>query len=320
MARYVAIACSRNEMNTLGLEAECRARGIPYIRIPTDACSVRDVTLRYCSGRPWELRDERRGISVAPADIGAVWTRGLRPSKRALEGMHDSAQLFAQSEWFRAISAFLMAIEAPWMNHPEVLLSSINRLNQMAIGAEVGLSVPAWEVHAADQVAVTLPGELVTKIINPGGRAECGRAYLTTTRVPNERTELVRDAKIVPVLLQRKISARYIVRAYYIGGEVFAARAEIEFNDPVTYDSRQYNQSHAYYSPCTLPDHEARALGTLCRRLRLRFGAADFVVDESGRHWFLEVNPSGQWGWVENESYLPITAEIVSHLQSLAFG
>jgi len=37
----------------------------------------------------------------------------------------------------------------------------------------------------------------------------------------------------------------------------------------------------------------------------LYFGAID-IVEHEGRFWFLEVNPNGEWGWLQKPNGVPI--------------
>jgi hypothetical protein len=46
----------------------------------------------------------------------------------------------------------------------------------------------------------------------------------------------------------------------------------------------------------------------------LSFGAFDFSVDVAGQWWFLECNPAGQWGWLAEETGLPIADAIADEL------
>jgi len=48
--------------------------------------------------------------------------------------------------------------------------------------------------------------------------------------------------------------------------------------------------------------------------LGLRFAAADFAVTPSGEWYFLDLNPNGQWAWIEHETGLPICAAIADAL------
>jgi hypothetical protein len=58
----------------------------------------------------------------------------------------------------------------------------------------------------------------------------------------------------------------------------------------------------------------------LLARLRLRYGALDFSVDERGQWWFLEVNPSGQWLWLDERLHLGIAEAIADALTKPAPG
>lgn len=73
--------------------------------------------------------------------------------------------------------------------------------------------------------------------------------------------------------------------------------------------------AHAVYQ---LPEAMADRCIALTRKLGLRFGAIDFVLDQEGQLWFLEINPNGQWGWIETRTGHPIAAAIVSELERIA--
>ena len=52
----------------------------------------------------------------------------------------------------------------------------------------------------------------------------------------------------------------------------------------------------------------------MLNEFRLNFGAFDFIVDERGKWIFLEVNPNGQWLWLEKILDLSISYRIVDYL------
>ena len=57
-------------------------------------------------------------------------------------------------------------------------------------------------------------------------------------------------------------------------------------------------------------------VGELMRRMNLCFGSLDFIVTPEGEHVFLEVNPVGQFGWIADQTGLPIherLAELLIH-------
>ena len=61
------------------------------------------------------------------------------------------------------------------------------------------------------------------------------------------------------------------------------------------------------------PDVEC-GVKELMLSLRLRFGAFDFLVTPEGRWVFLEVNPNGQWAWIEQMTGMPIASALADAL------
>jgi hypothetical protein len=56
------------------------------------------------------------------------------------------------------------------------------------------------------------------------------------------------------------------------------------------------------------------ASGSPTAACNLRFSAIDLVLDPSGDYWFLELNPNGQWAWIEARTGLPISEAITNEL------
>lgn len=52
----------------------------------------------------------------------------------------------------------------------------------------------------------------------------------------------------------------------------------------------------------------------LTKELGLCFGAIDLIEKANNEFIFLEINPNGQWAWVEALTGLPISKTIAEHL------
>ncbi|MBK6588091.1 MAG: hypothetical protein IPG22_07335 [Acidobacteria bacterium] len=55
-------------------------------------------------------------------------------------------------------------------------------------------------------------------------------------------------------------------------------------------------------------------MSELIRSLNLQFGAIDLLVQPDGGIVFLEVNPNGQWLWLQEATGLPIADALVNLL------
>ena len=49
----------------------------------------------------------------------------------------------------------------------------------------------------------------------------------------------------------------------------------------------------------------------------LRYGAIDLIETPDGEFVFLEVNPSGQWGWIADLGGLPIPEAVADMLETM---
>jgi glutathione synthase/RimK-type ligase-like ATP-grasp enzyme len=68
------------------------------------------------------------------------------------------------------------------------------------------------------------------------------------------------------------------------------------------------------YEVIELPTQVEEGIRAFMAELGLKYGAFDFVVGPGGVYTFLECNSSGQFGWLEGVSGLPITEALVGLL------
>ena len=60
------------------------------------------------------------------------------------------------------------------------------------------------------------------------------------------------------------------------------------------------------FTPSRLPANIERLCRAMLSRLGLCYGAFDFIRTTDGRLVFLEVNPTGEWAWLEERLGFPM--------------
>ena len=63
------------------------------------------------------------------------------------------------------------------------------------------------------------------------------------------------------------------------------------------------------YIPINLPDNIVNCCFKLIKSLELNYGAID-LVEYKGDFYFLEINPTGEWGWLVNQVKFNINEEL----------
>jgi glutathione synthase/RimK-type ligase-like ATP-grasp enzyme len=203
----------------------------------------------------------------------------------------------------------LMAPEAFWVNPLNAKITD-NKAVQQTLARQVGLSTP-------DTLYSNDPGEIRDFI-----RAHDGRIIYKPFRGASWRqgdthwvpyssilTEerLVEDhlLRLTPGIYQALVPKQYELRVTVMGRSLFTARILSQQTESGQVDWRKANHE------ITLEPWElSPGLADLCFRfmdaLGLVFGCFDFIVTPKGEHVFLELNPAGQFLFVERLTGLPL--------------
>ena len=78
-------------------------------------------------------------------------------------------------------------------------------------------------------------------------------------------------------------------------------------------DYRRYDFNVSYRS-VKLPGKVEYFCRLMLQGNRLRFGTFDFIYSKDGNYFFLELNPNGQWLWLELKSGYNLTKDIAENL------
>ncbi len=114
--------------------------------------------------------------------------------------------------------------------------------------------------------------------------------------------EIDESVRVVPHLFQAVVDKVADLRVLVVGREVFAVRIESGMLD------WRKDYSALSYSVVDLPDRMEKALVAYLDHFGLVSGSFDLAVDKADGLWWLELNPNGQWGWLEESTGLAMSA------------
>lgn len=208
----------------------------------------------------------------------------------------------------------VLAAHPRWLNHPHDIARAEYKPSQLATAGSAGLSVPPTLITnepAAAERFVREHDAAVVKPLGSGVLTEAGAAKLIyTNRVRAE--EIDHTVSGTAHLFQQQVAKAYEVRLTVVDKVYFAVRLD-GASEAARLDWRTDYDSLSY-TVVTVPDQIREAVSRLLARLRLRFGALDFIVSPQDEWMFLEINPNGQWAWLQDATGLPISAAIADAL------
>jgi hypothetical protein len=200
----------------------------------------------------------------------------------------------------------VMNREVTWVNPIDKVSVAELKLYQLQIAEQLGFRVPRTLVSRDPEVlrtfASTNKSGTICKPIFHGMFVDKTSSYAVYTRRVTPESINADTVRFCPVLLQEEIARSADVRATFIGPHCFVADIK---GAPSLVDWRDPDVPVSY----TVSDLGAEVEG-LCRamlaKLGLIYGAFDFVRTPTGDLVFLEVNPTGEWAWLEDRLGFPM--------------
>ncbi len=276
---------------------------VPFVRLDTN-CLTGRTHLSYRCGEPALIIG---GDRYTPTQFSNVWFR--RPERLAdprLTGTPEGR--YALDEWAEALEGFLAHIPpCKWMNCPVSNAAASHKMEQLTTARDLGLEVPdtlvTQEPEALRQFFALHKGRVIVKPMAGGyvkRQPDETDSLIYTNPLRSADLENLDDLTLCPTLFQPFIDKSYDVRITVVDKDIHAVEIHVTEDDgSQRCDVRRNNMVGATYRQIALPLNVTSGIYSLVSHYGLRFAAIDMAVGRDGTWYFLEVNPNGQWAWLD---------------------
>ena len=275
---------------------------------------------------PLSIRYTQQASSSYQASLGSldlaavkvVWWRRPQPFQPHPDITDQAALSFVYAESHAAVSGLWLNTDAFWINHPTRDDEAAHKVHQLKVAQAVGLEIPTTLITndpARARAFVSTFGAERTIYKAFSGTKE---AWRETRVLRGDEVEMLDNVRYAPVIFQEYIPARVDLRITVVGEAIFPVA--IYSQDTSYHFDYRMDMDSARVEAFELPAEVQSLLRQYMRRLGLVYGAIDMRLTPDGRYVFLEVNPSGQWLFVESRSRLPITEAVVDLMCRHAIG
>jgi glutathione synthase/RimK-type ligase-like ATP-grasp enzyme len=248
-----------------------------------------------------------------------VWLRRTLPA--IIRGIDERTVTFAQQEFSHTFFGGLFSLGAKWINSPGANRVASHKIYQLYTAKNVlGFSVPRTLITSNPLHAQAF----ITKYQDSGCVIKClGRPVIEddetigtvfTTRVDDRVLKLLSEIRFGPCIIQPFVEKDYEVRLTVIGDDIFATKLMIKGVEGADVDWRRSDYRQIRHEPLEPPEEICSRCLKMCNLFNLRFGAFDFIVDKDANWYFLEVNPNGQWLWIQEMTGQPLAASLAAEL------
>lgn len=308
-AATILIIAQRDDVHARVMAAAAEKRHARAVILDTaDFPSADRATLRFSGdGTGFEIRSAHFDLSFD--DVSSVWWRRPSSPRIAEEVADDRARQFCIRESEMLLRGALDASNVPVINDPAAQTRAARKPLQLAVARSLGLTVP-------QTVMSNDPGEIRSLWERTAGNcvyktftAPVGR-MAETRRLSHDMLADLERLRHAPIIAQELIDGRDL-RATIIGDQVFTAVACARL--PARHLDGRLDLTTTWY-PHDLPDEIRRGLVLLVRKLGLDYGCIDLRLRPDDRYVFLEINPAGQFLFIEIDTGQPLIQSLVELL------
>ena len=306
------------------VSVELHRRGARFAVLNPAAESVAP-TLRVAFGeRGARIRTPGGDLELDAIDRVWLWRPGVRAEDRAKATARfgdATVASYVEAEWATVVADALLARPRRWTpGTASAIRAADGKLGQLARARALGFQVPDTLVTNDPDEALAFLAAHDGVVINKAPSTVLtsqlmSKALVAYTRALEPRDVATIDAiGHVPVMLQRRIAKKLELRVTVVGDRVFPAAIHSQVTRRTRVDWRRYDHAHTPVLAHALPDEVSARCLALAHGLGLRYGAIDLIVTPEDEHVFVEINPNGQWTWIEDYAGLPITAALCDEL------
>jgi ATP-GRASP peptide maturase of grasp-with-spasm system len=209
-------------------------------------------------------------------------------------------------EWFLSKKSGIGYLEDPY----------INKLKILCEAKKCGLLIPET-IITTKKNKLNPETKYIIKPISEGRKFKLfNRLRMMYTREVN-LNQLT--STFNPTLFQTKIDKEYELRVFYLNGKCYSMAIFSQKDQKTKVDFRNYNIKKPNRNvPYLLPQEIKNKIHKLMTKLNMSTGSIDLIVDKNQNYYFLEVNPSGQFGMLSKPCNYPLEKEIAKELIKLS--
>lgn len=252
-------------------------------------------------------------IEIVGDQLSGVYFRRGTFLREASQVGRAPEEQFHQAQWAAFLRNLMIFDQALWVNHPTQTYKAEHKMIQLRAALDQGFDVPSTLCLNSEELldgridgcTVAIKG-LDTVLV----RTETTEAFGYTSLISRDEFEEA-ELKAAPFVAQQALTNKLDLRVTVVEDCLWCASVT-EGGAGIDGDWRLRKKKVAF-KEFKLPDSIRAKCIELTRRLGLSFAAIDLVLSDN-RYFFLEVNPTGEWAWLQEQVEFPIGSKLAALL------
>ena len=253
-------------------------------------------------------------------EVDSIWHRRLNLGARLPAGLDKQLRHASLGEASAAARGMLASLKAFRVDHLHHIRHAENKQLQLQVARELGLDIPRTlttnDPAAVRAFAKSCDGRIVTKMLSSFAIYDEGKELVVFTNPvgPEDLADLS-GLSLCPATFQELIPKALEIRVTVVGHRVMSASIDSQVSARAIHDWRRDGLRMLHdWRPYQLPFEVEEKILRLMDSFSLNYGAIDIILTPDDKHVFLELNPCGEFFWLERTPGLPISDAIADLL------
>lgn len=212
------------------------------------------------------------------------------------------------SQWMAFIRNLTFFEQAKWVNNPNYIFKAENKILQLKYAREVGFLIPKTMITNSERYYNKIEDNVfVVKGLDTVLFKVRNKESFFYTQVLTKKELENYDISLCPVVFQNYLYPKIDIRVTVIEDKVYSVRI-LSNGKGIDGDWRK-KKDLVEFIPFNLPESIKLKCIDITKKFNLKFAGIDLVFAKD-KFYFLELNPTGEWGWLVKTAKLPIDKEI----------
>ncbi len=316
--RKVLIISNKSDLTSDFVVKVLKSRNINFYRFNTEELLNTITITADLKDNSIKLFDNNLDHTFSLKEFGAVYYRRPKIPTLKFTDTSQSENIFLKKEIIYLLEGIYKTVrKAFWISPPYAIREAENKIYQLEIAKNIGFKIPNSFISNSYSECLQFYNEnhkqCIIKPIKSGLIEDEKEAKVVFTSELKEFPKYAEKIESSPIYLQEKIDKKADVRVIVVGEKIFATLIHSQQYKETKTDWRK-GEINLEHTRIELPKRLRSRCIQIVKELGLNFGAIDLIIDKKEKFIFLEINPNGQWAWIENKTGYEISSEIVNLL------
>ena len=214
-----------------------------------------------------------------------------------------------RNQWSSFLRNLIIFQNANWINNPVYTYRAENKMFQLCFAESCGLQIPKTYVSNISVNMLEREKKYIVKSLDTAlfYDTQNNKEMFTYSNVVSGEELQDYELASAPIIIQEFLNPKVDCRVTYIQGKLFPVK--ILQNGEGLYGDWRLRKDELEYVPFQLPPNISMAICKLMQKLEIQFGGIDLAI-VGEKYFFIEVNPTGEWGWLEIKTGMQISQTI----------